>query len=584
MAEKIDVGITIKGTQKASDSMNALDQGIKKAGSGMDGLIGLTDKFTGGAASGMINAYKGTLSFIKGLKLTKVALISTGIGAIVVLVGALVAAFMSSEEQAKGLKVMMAGLGAVVDRVTGYFKAAGGFIVGLFTGGTQKALENYNKEMNKLPGSMQDAIKKAMELERRLQALAQAQRESGVIQARASLQAKEILKEAQDINKTTEQRIALIKEANAIEKRAFDKRMAMAEEERSILIDKVNAGDRSVKTMDALLAATEATLKLEAERMDLADTGANRIQTLRDAEAAAKEETRQANQDAIDQKKEDDATAKATQDAIDAAKLAAQIKLKDELYALSLSAFERQELALQQEFDRRDAIAGDNAELKKAAEQRLIDDLAALQKKADDDAAAAKKAAEDKAASDKATSDAKKIAQELAVAEAIKTARMSVVSSSFDALNAMAKTEEQTKKLAIAQILVNQAIAMSQAIAGATTSATATGPGAFVATPLFIAQALGIVLGSFASIKGVMNQAGAATSGLDTTMPSMGGGGGGGGGGDTSGTGNQLALTPDMAGSFLGNSSIPPVQAYIIQNDIANARALQTELQTQASL
>ena len=582
MAEKIDVGITIKGTQKASDSMNALDQGIKKAGSGMDGLIGLTDKFTGGAASGMINAYKGTLSFIKGLKLTKVALISTGIGAIVVLVGALVAAFMSSEEQAKGLKVMMAGLGAVVDRVTGYFKAAGGFIVGLFTGGTQKALENYNKEMNKLPGSMQDAIKKAMELERRLQALAQAQRESGVIQARASLQAKEILKEAQDINKTTEQRIALIKEANAIEKRAFDKRMAMAEEERSILIDKVNAGDRSVKTMDALLAATEATLKLEAERMDLADTGANRIQTLRDAEAAAKEETRQANQDAIDQKKEDDATAKATQDAIDAAKLAAQIKLKDELYALSLSAFERQELALQQEFDRRDAIAGDNAELKKAAEQRLIDDLAALQKKADDDAAAAKKAAEDKAASDKATSDAKKIAQELAVAEAIKTARMSVVSSSFDALNAMAKTEEQTKKLAIAQILVNQAIAMSQAIAGATTSATATGPGAFVATPLFIAQALGIVLGSFASIKGVMNQAGAATSGLDTTMPSMGGGGGGAGIASNR-EGPTLGLTPDMQDAVTPGS-IPPINAYVVQSQLADQNALAAQIRTATTL
>jgi hypothetical protein len=581
MAEKIEVGITIKGTQKASDSMNALDQGIKKAGSGMDGLVGLTDKFTGGAATGMINAYKGTLTFIKGLKLTKVALISTGIGAIVVLVGALVAAFMSSEEQAKGLKVMMAGLGAVVDRVTGYFKAAGGFIVGLFTGGTQKALENYNKEMDKLPGSMQDAIDKAMELERRLQALAQAQRESGAIQARASLQAKKVLKEAEDITKTTEQRIALIEKANAIEKKAFDKRMSMAEEERSILVDQVNGGDRRTETMDKLLAATAATLKLEEERMDLTDTGANRIKKLRDEEAALKEETKQAKQDSIDQKKEDDATAKATQDAIDAAKLAAQIKLEDDLYALSLSSFERQELALQEEFDKRSAIAEGNDELLKEAEQRLIDDLAALQKKADDDKAAAQKVLDDR----QAASDAKKIAQELAVSASIKTARMSVVSSSFDALNAMAKTEEQSKKLAIAQILVNQAIAMSQAIAGATTSATATGPGAFVATPLFIAQALGIVIGSFASIKGVMNQAGAATDGLDLSPPSVGGGGGGGGGGgESSGMGNQLALTPDMAGSFLGNSAIPPVQAYIVQNDIADAGALQTELQTQASL
>ena len=582
MAERIDVGITIKGTQEASDSMNALDQGIKKAGSGMDGLIGLTDKFTGGAATGMINAYKGTLSFIKGLKLTKVALISTGIGAIVVLVGALVAAFMSSEEQAKGLKVMMAGLGAVVDRVTGYFKAAGGFIVGLFTGGTQKALENYNKEMDKLPGSMQDAIDKAMVLERRLQALAQAQRESGAIQARASLQAKKVLKEAEDITKTTEQRIALIEKANAIEKKAFDKRMAMAEEERSILVDQVNDGDRSVETMGKLLAATEATLKLEEERMDLADTGANRIKVIRDADAVAAQKRIDDAQKAIDDQKVLDDEAIATQKAKDAAKLAAQIKLEDELYALSLSDFDRAELALQQEFDKRDAIAGDNAELKKAAEQRLIDDLAALQKKFDDDKAAKQKVIDDKTAADKKVVDDKKIAQELAVAEAIKSARMNIVSSSFDALKAMAKTEEQSKKLAIAQILVNQAIAMSNAIAGATTSATATGPGAFVATPLFIAQALGIVIGSFASIKGVMNQAGASAEGVG------GGGGGGGGMGGGMGTasnrdGPTLGLTPDIS-EAVTPGSIPPINAYVVQTQLADQNALAAQIQSATRL
>ena len=225
MAEKIEVGVTIKGTKAASQEMNSLDKGIKNAGSGMKGLVGITDKFTGGAATGMINAYKGTLNFIKGLKLTKVALISTGIGAIVVLVGALVAAFLSTEEQAAKLKVMFAGLGAVVNRVTGFFKALGGFIVGLFTGGTEEALKNYNKEMSKLPGSMQEAIDKAMELERRLQALNKAQRESATIQSRLSLRSKLILQEAKDINKTTEERIALIEEANEIELRAFNKRV-----------------------------------------------------------------------------------------------------------------------------------------------------------------------------------------------------------------------------------------------------------------------------------------------------------------------------------------------------------------------
>lgn len=436
--------------------------------------------------------------------------------------------------------------------------------------------------MDKLPGSMQDAIDKAMVLERRLQALAQAQRESGAIQARASLQAKKVLKEAEDITKTTEQRIALIEKANAIEKKAFDKRMAMAEEERSILVDQVNDGDRSVETMGKLLAATEATLKLEEERMDLADTGANRIKVIRDADAVAAQKRIDDAQKAIDDQKVLDDEAIATQKAKDAAKLAAQIKLEDELYALSLSDFDRAELALQQEFDKRDAIAGDNAELKKAAEQRLIDDLAALQKKFDDDKAAKQKVIDDKTAADKKVVDDKKIAQELAVAEAIKSARMNIVSSSFDALKAMAKTEEQSKKLAIAQILVNQAIAMSNAIAGATTSATATGPGAFVATPLFIAQALGIVIGSFASIKGVMNQAGASAEGVG------GGGGGGGGMGGGMGTasnrdGPTLGLTPDIS-EAVSPGSIPPINAYVVQTQLADQNALAAQIQSATRL
>ena len=582
MAERIDVGITIKGTQEASDSMNALDQGIKKAGSGMDGLIGLTDKFTGGAATGMINAYKGTLSFIKGLKLTKVALISTGIGAIVVLVGALVAAFMSSEEQAGQMKVQMAKLGAVVDRVKGYFKAAGGYIVGLFSGGPQQALENYNKEMDKLPGSMQDAIDAAMELERRLQALAEAQRFQAAMSAKAGLQAKRLLKQASDTNKTTEQRIALIEKANAIEMADFEKRKKNLKEESEIIKDTIATKGTSVELENKLMALYTTRLKMEEEKMNLTATGLNRIQVLKDADAAAEQKRIDDAKKAIDDQKVLDDEAIATQKAKDAAKLAAQIKLEDELYALSLSDFDRAELALQQEFDKRVEIAGTNDQLLKKAEQRLIDDLAALQKKFDDDKAAKQKVIDDKTAADKKVVDDKKIAQELAVAEAIKSARMNIVSSSFDALKAMAKTEEQSKKLAIAQILVNQAIAMSNAIAGATTSATATGPGAFVATPLFIAQALGIVIGSFASIKGVMNQAGASAEGVG------GGGGGGGGMGGGMGTasnrdGPTLGLTPDIS-EAVTPGSIPPINAYVVQTQLADQNALAAQIQSATRL
>ena len=145
-----------------------------------------------------------------------------------------------------------------------------------------------------------------------------------------------------------------------------------------------------------------------------------------------------------------------------------------------------------------------------------------------------------------------------------------------------AKEAENSRKLAIAQVLLDKGRAIASAIAAAQAAAAAAGPAAPVLSPLLTAQLVGIVLGGFASIKGIMNQAG-------ESMPDAGAfdtGGGGVGGGDTGGRGNaQLALTPDVAG-FLsgGGDDIVTVRSYVLQNDIADSGALANELQTQAEL
>jgi hypothetical protein len=160
---------------------------------------------------------------------------------------------------------------------------------------------------------------------------------------------------------------------------------------------------------------------------------------------------------------------------------------------------------------------------------------------------------------------------EKATALAVRTARLGIVAAGFDALKSMAKTEEGQKRLAISQILVNQGIAMSEAFRGAQQAAAATGPAAPIMSPLFTAQMLGMVLTSFASIKGVMNQAGASAGSVGTSS--------GGGGGST-----QLALTPTLE-SFEGDTlELPAVQAYVLQNNIADADALAQALQNQSSL
>lgn len=63
------------------------------------------------------------------------------------------------------------------------------------------------------------------------------------------------------------------------------------------------------------------------------------------------------------------------------------------------------------------------------------------------------------------------------------------------------------KVLAFTQLLINQAIAISNAVVGATASGAATGPGAIVATPLFIATLIGSVLAVFGGIVDLVTNA-----------------------------------------------------------------------------
>ena len=585
MAETIEVGVVVKGADKATEQIDGIDKATKELGSGLDGVVGGLDKMTGGAISGFRKAAQGTKAFIKGLKLTRAAVIATGIGALVVGVVALVAAFTKTNKGAKMLKVGMAALGAIVERVTGYFQAAGAFIVGLFTGGVQQALEDYNTEMEKLPGNMLDAINTAMELERRTQALRTAQRDLSVEFAEGRAQIKEYNMIAEDVTRTLEDRLVAAQKAIDIERELMAERQRIAQEEFDIAQARASQSDSSEDDLDNLAQLEVNLINIRTESAEMQTTLNNKLNIIR-AEAMRKaNEEAQAIKDA--EKEKQDAI-KETQRVMQEEEDKRLETLRDYLKTeeqLELEAFqEKADLLLIAEMEA--MINGE--EVVGNLRQQLQEERLAIEQKYEDQRQAVidNAAAEAQAKKDQQTAieDAardKRVAQEQAAAQAIKAANMGLVQAGFQALQAMAKTEEGQKKLAIAQILVNQGIALSNAIANAQASAAGTGPGAVAAAPIFTATLVGLVLSSFAQIKGIMNQAGAATEGLDTSMPSLGGGGGGSASG---GGGPQLAMTPDLAQSFNDSLGSQSIQAYVVQQDLADATALQESIANQASL
>ena len=141
-------GIKTEGADKAKKDIDGVASASKKAEASQDGLndtieqgTGALDKMTGGA----ITAFRGVASGVKkaifGLKGFRSIVMATGIGALVVAVGALVAYFTKTKRGAELLQVATAALGAVVGKVTDVFSSFGEKMVGVFTD-PQKAVED----------------------------------------------------------------------------------------------------------------------------------------------------------------------------------------------------------------------------------------------------------------------------------------------------------------------------------------------------------------------------------------------------------------------------------------------------------
>ena len=599
MAEKIEVGVTIKGTEKVSTDLNKIDSKTQDISGSVDKASGSLDRMTGG----MVTMFKGIAGGVKkavlGMKTLRGAMMATGIGALVVLVGSLVAFFTKTQKGAELLEIASASLGVVMGKLTDTLSTMGGIMVSIFTDPVQ-AIKDFGgflktfvmdrvtnlmdglgflgSAVSKLfkrdfSGAMADAkkgvenlamanpliagtvlvvgelvdatkglvsettkaVKAQNELTKASQELRQAERDLIVTEAEklAIIAEQEVI--SRDITKSFAERKAANKLAQETEESLHAQRLANAEE-------KLRIHREEMALTESLEEDYQREAELEAAAINL------RTQSAKLKKKFTMEEGLLNEQEAAENK------------AIDDAELLRIATLR----AATQSAQQNEVDALELKYIKLNEMAQGNAEIEKELKEKQEADLLAITKKyAEEEVVVIDTAAEEKKAIEQATADA------------VKAARLGIVAAGFDALKSMAKTEEGQKRLAISQILVNQGIAMSEAIRSAQQSATATGPLAVFTAPGFTASMIAMVLGSFASIKGVMNQAGASAGSVGTSS-------GGGAGGISSGM--QLGLTPNLEGVTQVQEAIPPVKAFVVQSQLADESALVAQLKAMASL
>jgi hypothetical protein len=141
MAQEVIINVKAN-TKEAEASLQGVNSEIKNTQQVSGELSGSLDKMTGGAIT-KFNAFKGTLKgVIGGFKSLRVAIISTGIGALILAIGSLTAAFTASEEGQNKFRKILGVIGSVTGNLVDLLSDLGEGIISVFEN-PKEALLNF---------------------------------------------------------------------------------------------------------------------------------------------------------------------------------------------------------------------------------------------------------------------------------------------------------------------------------------------------------------------------------------------------------------------------------------------------------
>lgn len=593
-------------TKKASDTTSASMSNGFKAGADAASLIPGPIGAAATAVTGLKSSFDAVKASLVGVR---IALVATGIGAFVAIVGTLVAYFANTEKGAQSLRVAMAGLGAVVSNLIdgwlGFVKAIGSFLTLDLKGG----IDNIKQSFNSFTVGLVENTAAAVNNAKALNNIEVAEGKLNETRAKSNLKITEARLIADDLTKSTEERIEAIKRAAEFEEKVAAQELKIAEQKAKILAanvaaqvdageeEKRIASEAAVRVYQLQNEGLKREKSLNSEIQSLKNEQASKDKERDDARLARLKEQKEAELELAKKLAEEKAAIAESEFKI-AEKRAANEQLIDEYIAERKAVTAEEQLALDIERAQKAeelkyaavvaAINQNQADLQLREEELAeAEDLylreRMLVKGAIESEYYAKKVAEaEKLEADllkvQQDANAKKVEEE----KKVKQARLMVAGQVANGLGAIGQLittaqGEQTaasKAFAIGQLAINTAMSISEAIAGATTSATATGPGAFVATPLFIATSIATVLASVAQATAILSSAPGGGSVSTPTASSI---------GATSAPSFSPVTTNTTQLGNTQQAELAPVQAYVVETQITGSQANINQIESQST-
>lgn len=207
-------------------------------------------------------------------KVLKVAIISTGIGALVIALGSLVSYFTKTQAGIEMASKAMAGLGAIVNVIIDRLSKVGSAIVNLFKGNFKQSANDMKGAFKGIGDEMEREVKLAVQLKDALNQIEKQEVTLSMRRASNKAQIEELKKISDDTTKSTNERIAAAQKAYALEKKDLDLQVQLQErrlantlgytkmnDEVRQLLETIKKGDITADELIGKLGISESNLE-----------------------------------------------------------------------------------------------------------------------------------------------------------------------------------------------------------------------------------------------------------------------------------------------------------------------------------
>ena len=551
MAEKIVIEAEVKSNvgQVGKDAGGAASQ-FKVMGVSLQGV-----------KAGFVSAATSAKAMFGSIK---AGLISTGIGAFVVLIGSLLTFLTKTKVGAELLKTAFAGVGAAIAVLTDRISAIGGAIVKVFSGDFKGAVQDVKGAMVGIGDEISREVKLAIELEQTFQRIIDAERGLNLERAEANKIIMKARLDAEDETKSLEERIGSLQKANAEELRITAKSLAIQKEKVLATEAEVGLGESMAEDLDRLNQEKIKLLDMETASFSMQKRLTTGIETLKVEAATAQKSREKIRTDAIkaeaklieDKIKEekrqiqeliDLETERVNKLTIDAA------ALLDEFNNSQLEAQYQEQNAIYEKYNAiiegKIALGESVAELEEAQQSEIF---------AIDEKYRLKGVDADKKATDKKKALAKsKLDFELGMAN--------------QGLQAIASAAGEGTAIAKAAAIAQATMAGTQSVINAFNSANAN---------------IGATAGSFGAYPITMAALAGTFAAMNIAKIASGGKPGGGGGGGSAPPPPQIPAPQMMSGAFdLGGGIAPEAQkAFVVTDEMSSSQAQLANIRRQATI